>query len=157
MVRSFMAHPVVLRLQNDQGGFFKYTPDAIVRLGDVHHDRGLVLEVKARFFLTKKPAQERTRRISRALHGAGLHYALILDSDLSTGFLSGFESLWDLRPSTGPWNPRHDPDVWDPRSHTNSTPDIQAAWGSAKAECDALLKKVMARDPGDIDGLLQAS
>lgn len=156
-VRSFVTHPVVLQLSDHDQKTFRYTPDAVVRIGGSHNERGLVLEVKARYFLTKTSTCDRLLRITNALKLRGLHYALILDTDLEEGFLKSLETLWDKRPATGRWNPRHDPDTWDPRGNVIVPDEVEAAWRQAKADCDALLQKVMQRDPGDVDGLLQAA
>lgn len=154
-VRSFMTHPVVLRLNKGGGGAFHYTPDAVVRVGDVVHGDGVVLEVKARFFLMQDVTRQRTQTIARALNDSGLQYALLLDTDLNDDFIETLNALWHQRPAMGRWGPDKDPDAWDVRGRTIPVEQTAAAWTAAKAECDALLQRVMHRDPGDVDELLQ--
>ena len=154
-VRSFMTHPVVLRLNKKEGGVFHYTPDAVVRIGDSAQGHGLVLEVKARFFLMQDVTRQRTERIANALKEAGLRYALLLDTDLDNDFVGTLSSLLHQRPAMGRWGPDKDPDAWDALGHTATARQIAVSWSAAKAECDALLEKVMRRDPGDVDELLQ--
>lgn len=156
-VRSFVTHPVVLQLSDHDKKTFRYTPDAIVRIGSGHNERGLILEVKARYFLTQPATRIRLEKITAAFRAKGLHFAMILDLDLEASFLQSLGALWDQRPATGRWNPRHDPDAWDPLKNVIAPDDVDIAWRKAKAECDALLQKVMQRDPGDVDGLLQAA
>ena len=156
LIRAFITHPLVLQLRAEKRPF-KYTPDAVLRAVLDQREIGVVLEVKARYFLTKRPARERIQRIADALQASNLNYALILDTDLTPEFLSRMTSLFDQLPVAGRWSQHHDPDIWDPRGQTPSSKDVLTVWEAAKAECDALLQKVMRRDPGDIDGLLQAT
>lgn len=156
LIRCFITHPVVLQLRAN-GRPFNYTPDAVFRAVLDQKEIGVVLEVKARYFLTKKSARERMQHIANALRASDLNYALILDTDLNPDFLSRMTSLWDQLPVAGRWSPHRDPDIWDPRGQTQSSQEVCTAWKTAKAECDALLQKVMRRDPGDLDGLLQAT
>lgn len=157
LVRSFISHPLVLQLRTEQGQPFKYTPDAILRVGDPQHSGGLIVEVKARYFMTQKATRERIQTISKSLHQSGLRYALILDSDLQPNLVDALDFLWSRRPALGPWSPHHDLDTWDPRTSQDAAPAVVTAWNQAKAECDALLDHVMRRDPGDIDGILTAA
>jgi hypothetical protein len=154
MVSSFLSHPVVLQLQNDQGLFFRYTPDAVVRVGTSNNSQGLILEVKARYFLTQQSSRGRIQTIARTLEQAGLKYVLILDSDLQPALLETLNPLWIRRPAVGPWSPKLDLNAWDPRQLQYRTSHDAKAWHMAQAQCDALLSRVMQRNPDDLDGIL---
>lgn len=154
MVSSFLSHPVVLQLKNDQGLCFRYTPDAIVRVGTSAKSQGFILEVKAKYFLTQHSSRERIQTIARALRKAGLNYALVLDSDLQPELLDALNSLWIQRPAVGPWSPKLDLNAWDPRALRTGTSRNSDAWKKAQNQCDSLLSRVMQRNPDDLDGIM---
>lgn len=131
---------------------FRYTPDVGLEWNCASH----FLEVKGDHFIKSVEMIKRMWRVRSGMRAAGLSWKLVLESELRAGGLQiELKDLLRLRPTPG----RHRDDLdfcsWNPLD--GSPPDDITAtrWARAKAECDALLKRVMHRDPGDLLPALQ--
>ena len=86
------------------------------------------------------------------MHAAGLAWRLVLEGELRAAALQvELKDLLRLRPA--PRRQRSDVDfqTWDPVDGSPPPDDVTATrWARAQAECDALLERVMRRDPGDL-------
>ncbi|WP_244137814.1 hypothetical protein [Burkholderia sp. BCC1644] len=126
----------------------RYTPD--VKIGTTVET--VFLEVKDDASLTS--SSKATSRVSVAAHllrqhGHRLH--LILRSDLvATDLQDKLALLLRMRPLRTRYRPDIDPTLWDPEHGTQPQAEVQQQWENAKQECDALLHRIMKRDPDDL-------
>jgi hypothetical protein len=138
--------PEVLDL-SDGDEPFRYTPD----VGLLWNGVPCYLEVKADRFAQSAKTVSRLRKVRSGMHAAGLRWRVVLEGELRAGRLQ-VELKELLRLRAAPRRQRDDLDhrAWDPLD--GSPPDDVTAtrWARAQAECDALLERVMHRDPGDL-------
>ena len=91
------------------------------------------------------------RRVIRRLRDHGLELVLILDTDIDVaGLQTELAKLLRQRPIVGRSRPRLDTSVWDPLSRGPEDLEVAARWAAAQRECDALLTRVMRRNPDDL-------
>jgi hypothetical protein len=127
---------------------FRYTPD----VGFTWRGKPVVLEVKADRFVESRKAVARLWLVRSGMLSAGLTWHLVLERELrAAGLQTELKELLRLRPA--PRRQRSDLDyrAWDPVDGSPPPDDVIATrWVRAQAECDALLDRVMRRDPGDL-------
>jgi len=146
MVRSIATHPFVLDLSTN-GRRLDYTPDVTVETDD----SGALVEAKAAYFMTLPPSRERLRRIVSRLHEEGLRLVIVLDQDVRPpGFQTELAELLRQRPRVGRFRPSLDTSVWDPLGTSPVDHDVERRWAAAQEQCDALLARVMRRDPDEL-------
>ena len=147
LVKGVATHPYVLRLTAAHGKVFHYTPDVEVRL----EDHAVLVEVKGSYFLETYEQRQRLREVIQALDNAQIHYVVVLDSEIQPpGLQDELEDLLDARPVVGRYRPGLNAALFDPLGNGISTAELETKWQAAQAECDALLTRLMRRDPGDL-------
>jgi hypothetical protein len=146
-VKRVTSHPYVLRLERSDGKKIHYTPDFEVRL----EDHAILVEVKGSYFLETYEQRQRLREIIRALDDAQIHYVVVLDSEIQApGLQDELEDLLHARPVVGRYRPSLNTKPFDPLGRSVSNPELETKWRTAQVECDALLSRLMRRDPGDL-------
>ncbi|AIO65145.1 Tn7 transposase TnsA N-terminal domain-containing protein [Burkholderia oklahomensis] len=126
----------------------RYTPDLKIEV-----DAGTVfLEVKDNKSLTKhSQAVARVSAAAKYLRQRGIRFHLVLRSDLIANDLQRqLELILKARPMPGRYRPNIDATLWDPEHGTHPSAEVQQQWEVAKRECDALLHRIMKRDPDDL-------
>ncbi|WP_334000618.1 TnsA endonuclease N-terminal domain-containing protein [Burkholderia gladioli] len=126
----------------------RYTPDLKIEV-----DAGTVfLEVKDNKSLTKhSQAVARVSAAAKYLRQRGIRFHLVLRSDLIANDLQRqLELILKTRPMPGRYRPNIDATLWDPEHGTHPSAEMQQQWEVAKRECDALLHRIMKRDPDDL-------
>ncbi|WP_230956645.1 Tn7 transposase TnsA N-terminal domain-containing protein [Burkholderia cepacia] len=126
----------------------RYTPDLKIEV-----DAGTVfLEVKDNKSLTKhSQAVARVSAAAKYLRQRGIRFHLVLRSDLIANDLQRqLELILKARPMPGRYRPNIDATLWDPERGTHPSAEMQQQWEVAKRECDALLHRIMKRDPDDL-------
>jgi hypothetical protein len=145
LIRIIRTHPMVLALPGPR--LMHYTPDALFEWPS----GGALIEVKATFFLTQPVSRERLREILKRLTANGLLLVLIVEHDVrKPGFQDELKELLRLRPRVGRYRPSVDPTLWDPLGQASTNEALKRRWRDAQRECDALLERVMRRDPDDL-------
>lgn len=126
----------------------RYTPDVVIGTTN-----GTVfLEVKDDTSLTSHSrAIVRLRAAARYLRQRGERFHLVLRSDLIADELHDrLQQLLSARPMRGRYRPNIDATLWDPENGTHPSAEVLQQWENAKRECDALLHRIMKRDPDDL-------
>ncbi len=126
----------------------RYTPDLKIEV-----DAGTVfLEVKDNKSLTKhSQAVARVSAAAKYLRQRGIRFHLVLRSDLIANDLQRrLELILKARPMPSRYRPNIDATLWDPEHGTHPSAEVQQQWEVAKRECDALLHRIMKRDPDDL-------
>lgn len=127
---------------------FRYTPD----VGFDWHGMPIFLEVKADQFGRSMATVKRLWRVRSGMLAAGLAWRLVLEGELRAASLQvELKDLLRLRPAPRRQRSGLDFRAWDPVDGSPPPDDVTATrWARAQAECDALLERVMQRDPGDL-------
>lgn len=145
-VRHFTTHPVVLALPREGDKVKHYTPDATLawRTG------AMCLEVKGLHWIQRPSSRASLLETIRALRNVGLPLALIVESDVrEAGLQKRLRELLRLRPVAGLNRQKVNAAEWDPLHRTEPDADTLRRWREAQAICDALLDRVMRRDPDE--------
>lgn len=146
LVTAYETHPFVVDL-SVPGEESSYTPDVLVWFGD----HGAVMEIKPANKLRSRKVAARLEAVNRGLAAHGIGLVLALDEDArANGLQRRLKVLQRLRPARGHWREAIDCAAWDPERGTNVPDEVAALWVEAKSECDALLRRVMRRDPGEL-------
>ena len=146
-VRVLMTHSVVLNLPCGEERVPYYTPDVQVHTKAT----AALVEVKAEFFLTQPESRARIAATVHRLRINGLSLALVLDADIrQAGLQEELKELLRLRPVVPRYRPRLDAGLWDPLRRNAASDEIAGRWAAAQAECEALLARVMRRDPDEL-------
>ncbi|WP_244099047.1 Tn7 transposase TnsA N-terminal domain-containing protein [Burkholderia ambifaria] len=126
----------------------RYTPDVAIETTN----GTAFLEVKDDASLASHSrAIVRLRAAARYLRQRGERFHLVLRSDLIANELQDrLQQLLAVRPMRGRYRPNIDATRWDPENGTHPPAEVQQQWESAKQECDALLHRIMKRDPDDL-------
>lgn len=145
-VRVVHTHPCVLALPGQP--LIHYTPDVQVE----GLDEGFLVETKATFFLKEPRARARLREVVQRLRAHRILVVLITELDIRDSFQEELKELLRLRPVVGRYRPRLVTSAWDPLQRTVADFALERRWRDAKSECDALLERVMRRDPDELLG-----
>jgi len=144
-VLNCKSHPFVLELHDPQWGKdFHYTPDLFAEFSHT----SCVIEVKGDWLLKLEKPRASLLRTCRSLKASGIPFVVIVERDIRANGLQ--ERLKDLlrRRSTGSRRLEGiDKTVWDPLGATDPSGDDLRLWRDAQQECNALLHRVMGRDP----------
>ncbi|WP_245641441.1 TnsA endonuclease N-terminal domain-containing protein [Paraburkholderia bannensis] len=126
----------------------RYTPDVAIKTTN----GTAFLEVKDDASIAShSPATARLRAATRYLRQRGERFHLVLRSDLIANDLQDrLQLLLSVRPMRGRYRTNIDATLWDPENETHPSEELQQQWKSAKRECDALLQRIMKRDPDDL-------
>ncbi|WP_244361894.1 Tn7 transposase TnsA N-terminal domain-containing protein [Burkholderia pseudomallei] len=126
----------------------RYTPDVAIET----INGTVFLEVKDDASLTSHSrATVRLRAAARYLRQRGERFHLVLRSDLIANELQDrLQQLLSIRPMRGRYRPSIDATLWDPENGTHPSAEVLQQWENAKRECDALLHRIMKRDPDDL-------
>jgi hypothetical protein len=149
ITRWLSTHPVVLQSFGEAGSW-TYTPDVVASIHSAHgHEpTAFIGEFRARRWLETAKARDRVAAIADSLRRRGHAYVFLTDGDLPTQLVDEIELLLKVRPLAHRWRTDIDPDAWDPTGTTEPDPETARRWSAAQAECNALLRRVMKRDPG---------
>lgn len=143
--RVMRTHPAVLALPGEP--VMHYTPDVQVESGD----DGILIETKATYFLAKATARDRLSACVRRLRENGVKLVVVSEVDIHTGGLQDeLKQLLRLRPRVGRHRPQIDTSLWNPLGPALVDFELERRWRDAQRECDALLSRVMRRDPDDL-------
>lgn len=126
----------------------RYTPDLKIEVDT----ETVFLEVKDNKSLTKhSQAVARISSAAKYLRQRGIRFHLVLRSDLIANDLQRqLELILKARPMPGRYRPNIDATLWNPEHGTQPSVEVQQQWEVAKRECDALLHRIMKRDPDDL-------
>lgn len=151
MTRWLATHPVVLQFSGEAGSW-TYTPDVVVSIDISDGDEPAVFigEIRARKWLEMPKARDRVAAIADCLRRRGHHYVLFTDGDLPAHLVQDIVLLLRVRPLAHRWRLGIDRNAWDPTGRTDPDPETARRWAAAQAECDALIRRVMDRDPGHL-------
>ncbi|ACA89195.1 MULTISPECIES: TnsA endonuclease N-terminal domain-containing protein [Burkholderia cepacia complex] len=146
-VKSIATQPQIFEY-SDGASRRRYTPDVAIETTN----GTAFLEVKDDASLTSHSrATVRLRAANRYLRQRSERFHLVLRSDLIANNLQRqLELLLNVRPMRGRYRPNIDATLWDPENGTHPSAEVQQQWESAKQECDALLHRIMKRDPDDL-------
>lgn len=149
ITRWFATHPVVLQFCGERG-YWKYTPDVVVSIHAAggHEPTVFFGEFRARTWLKKAEARDRVAAIADNLRRRGHAYLFLTDGDVPEQLVDEIELLLRVRPLAHRWRMDIDRDAWDPTGRSDADPETARRWAAAQAECSALLRRVMNRDPG---------
>jgi hypothetical protein len=152
-VEKMETHPYKLELIDDRDQRrFLYTPD--MRLTMKH--TAMLVEVKGNWLLTKPEVVARLVRVLRALRQHEVPICLLAENDIRPLDLQKrLKELLRERPIGGRRHDRIDPSLWDPLSNAEPSAEVLRRWREAQKECDALLERVMRRDPDEVIESLQ--
>lgn len=154
-VLTVRTHPFVLRLSYpgaEQSAWFHYTPDALVVLPDT----SLLLEVKGDWLLRQPASRKNFVRTLRALRHHDVPLALLTETDVRPeGLQHELKSLLRERPVGARMRSNIDATAWDPISAVQPSGETLRRWREAQKQCDALLDRVMRRDPDELIASLQ--
>lgn len=150
LVDGIQTQPCVLRLQDDLG-WVRYTPD-VLGCGRNHN---FFLEIKGDHWLSVPRTRANILRRQRALRAAGVPGALMAEADLKQVDMDELRLLMRLRPSIQRRRDAIDTHEWDPLDRTEPDADTLRRWRQAQDACDALLQRVMRRDPDDLPAISQ--
>lgn len=145
-VVHYVTHPYVIDLSLG-GGRHDYTPDAEVTMVETL----ALAEAKGDYWLTVESARKTLAKNARKLKQLGIPFFLLLESDIrADGLQDELKLLLRERPACNPRRRDLDPSQWDPSGRTLPTGEQLRRWREAQKECDALLDRVMRRDPDQI-------
>jgi hypothetical protein len=146
LVEEIVAQPCVFEFEHD-GNKMRYTPDVLATIcGQAYY-----IETKHAGFVRNPDVVERIRRIAGRFRAVRLPFFLILDTDVRGGGLQEeLKFLQRMRPLARPRRTVPDKNAWDLAGTGQSTPGLEQRWHAAQRECDALLTRLMNRDPGDL-------
>lgn len=139
------SHPFVLELMDTSTGQqFHYTPDLYVGLPHT----SFVIEVKGDWLLKLEKPRASLLRTCRALKDCGVPFAVMAEQDIRpAGLQERLKELLRRRPGGTRRHTGIDKTVWDPLNNTTPTANDLRLWREAQEECNALLRRVMGRDP----------
>lgn len=142
IVTSLVTQPCVFAIPGSSP--LRYTPDLKATI----YGQNYFVEIKPADFQKNPHVTTRLRRVIPHFKTAQTPFLLILDTDLRpTGLQEELKALLRLRPAPGHYEPTLDSVQWDPRQTQTSPPELLRRWYAAQQECDALLQRVMRRDP----------
>lgn len=144
-VVHYVTHPYVVDLSL-VGERHEYTPDAEVTML-----KTLALaEAKGDYWLTVGSARKTLAMNARRLKEIGIPFLLLLEGDVrADGLQDELKLLLRERPVCNPRRRDLDPMQWDPSARVPPTSDQLRRWREAQKACDALLDRVMRRDPDE--------
>jgi len=139
-------HPFVLALPGESGPIH-YTPDVVVEF----RDGGVVVEVKGTYFLRLPEQRARLAEVVCRLRREGFMLVLATEDDVCVeGLQEELCELLRMRPFVGRGCAGLDTSAWDPLGRAESDFDAEQRWIVAQRECDALLARLMRRDPDEL-------
>ncbi len=145
-VTVIATHPVVLALPSGDE-LIHYTPDVQIEM----NDEGALLEAKGSFFLSLPTSREQLSIRVSLLRNEGIRLVVLLDSDVRANQLqTELADLLRLRPIVGRYRRTLDLRPWDPLGTSVASQALLSRWSAAQRDCDALLERVMRRDPDDL-------
>ncbi len=140
-------HPAVLELRGEKP--MRYTPDVLVETKDTL----VLVETKAMYFLGKPEARVRLAEINSRLMRHGLSLLLLTEQDVQIEPLQDeLKVLLRERPVVGRYRPGLNYTQWDPLGRVPEDDPAARRWKAAQRQCDALLARVMRRDPDELLG-----
>ncbi|MYM25490.1 hypothetical protein GTP46_22935 [Duganella sp. FT135W] len=141
-VSSLITQPCVFAMPGSPR--LRYTPD----LQATMYGRDYFVEIKPADFQKNSHVAARLRRVISHFNTSQTPFLLILDTDLRpAGLQEELKALLRLRPAPGRYDPTLDSIQWDPHQTQTAPPALLHRWYAAQRECDALLQRVMRRDP----------
>ena len=148
-VHKIHTHPYTLELRadNPQGKRFIYTPDAVVTFAGT----AALVEVKGDWLLRLPKPRAKLARTLRALRREEVPILLMTESDIRpAGLQDELKALLKVRPACTRLRKNIDTCAWDPTSRVVPNAETLRRWRAAQQECDALLDRVMRRDPDEL-------
>lgn len=150
ITRTVHTHPYVLELREGNSSAaqrFHYTPDAVVAFV---HTTSLV-EVKGNWLLKLPKPKAALERTLRALRQHGVPIALLTETDIRpAGLQDELKLLLKHRPACIRLRKNIDATAWDPTDSVEPDGSTLRRWRAAQQECNALLDRVMRRDPDEV-------
>lgn len=145
-IAACKSHPFILRLvDHESGQGFDYTPDMVVE-----QQTTFIIEVKGDWLLKLPIPRARLLRTCRALKACGIPFAVLAERDIREGGLQDrLKELLRRRPVGSRRMSGIDKTSWDPMNSTTPSAGDLRLWREAQEECNALLRRVMGRDPED--------
>jgi hypothetical protein len=141
-VTSLITQPCVFAIPGSPR--LRYTPD----LRATMYGQDYFFEIKPADFQKNPHVTTRLLRVIPHFKTSQTPFLLILDTDLRpAGLQEELKALLRQRPAPGRYDPTLDSVQWDPRQTQTAPPALLHRWYAAQRECDALLQRVMRRDP----------
>jgi hypothetical protein len=144
LVKKIVTHPAVLNLSGVESLF--YTPDAVIEF----QTSACLVEAKARHFLKDKKTRERLSMVTRQLNENQIGLVFVLDDDVEPSLDLEIEDLLYMRPAIGKKRKGLDMSLWDPLGREPKNSTLETRWQVAQVECDALIARLMRRDPDEL-------
>lgn len=153
-VLQMESHPMVLQLVDRSAGkALTYTTDVVITC----RDAAVVVEVKGDWLTKRKRSVMSVKRASNALHRGGMPYQLVLGSDLKdTPPDKGVQLLKRVRAVGAPRMRDVDATLWDPLDDETLSEAMQERWEDVQREYDALIERLMRRDPDEVVDFVRA-
>lgn len=147
MVIDCKSHPFVLRLTDVQTGkHFDYTPDLVLTL----QETTVLIEVKGDWLLKLEKPRASLLRVARGLKLAGIPFAVFSEGEIRANDLQlQLKELLLRRPVGSRRMTAVDKTLWDPLTGDPTSLEDMRRWRDAQDECNALLRRVIGRDPED--------
>jgi hypothetical protein len=137
---------MVLALDGPEGRLH-YTPDIVIEI----EGGGAVVEVKGQYFLSLPEQRELLCKVGQRLHERNIKFVVMRESEVrEDGLQEELAELLRLRPLTGRYRDGLNNSAWDPIGSAETDFELEARWLIAQRECDALIERVMRRDPGEL-------
>jgi hypothetical protein len=146
LICRLVTQPCVLELTAD-GEHFRYTPDILATI----EGRDYFVEVKAASFVKNAQTVRRLRNVIAHMRRENIPFFLITENDIrADGLQDELKSLLRSRPAPGRFDPDIDSSNWDPRNLNAADPELADRWRRAQEICDALITRVIRRDPDSL-------
>lgn len=143
-------HPYMLELRTGSTAAdktFHYTPDAMVTFVDTSS----LIEVKGDWLLELPGPKAGLLRTLQALRQHEVPIALMTETDIRpAGLQDQLKQLLRTRPACIRLRKNIDTTEWDPTGAVEPDGDTLRRWRAAQWECDALLDRVIRRDPDEL-------
>lgn len=143
LAKAIHTHPFVMKLVG-KAKPLHYTPDVVVEL----EQGGIIVEVKARYFLRKPEQRARFETIASALRAERIEFVLITEDQIRPeGLQEELAELLRQRPLVGRNRRGLDLSAWDPLHRSMADIELEERWLVAQRECDDLLIRLMRSGP----------
>jgi len=146
LVEKLVTQPCVLEFEGE-GKRRRYTPDVLASIKGISY----FIETKSEGFQKNSRVVNHLRDVIRYLRREKAPFILITANDVRVaGLQDELKDLLSKRPCPGRFDPDIDPTLWDPRNLDHADADLLERWHRAQEECNALIRRLMNRDPDSL-------
>lgn len=145
LVKTFETQPCVFQLPGENA--LRYTPDARAEICD----QQAFFEAKHDGFRKSKRGLARLKEVCARMRDKEVRLAVVLESELrDRDIQQALAKLLRDRPAPGRYRKGLDTTEWDPFGREKPDAETLRRWQEAQRECDALLRRIMGRNPDDL-------